>query len=224
MKHLSISETYLSTRETAKLLNISLGTIQTMVEMGELAAWKTPGGHRRIDLKSVENYLENRRKNMDNSSEKACSLLALFKRTENIPWLKSHLNDFSMPIQLFTSVDLCEALMQSVEIKPKAIFIDYLLSPVEQMHFIHYISQYPTTNKIPLLVDAGFMHLHPGVIRLAAENAGLLKPSYYQQAKIDTEEAFEHPYIYSYPGTSQNEKEALSSDVLESILTNALLT
>jgi len=47
---------YISTREAAKRLGLSLGTVQQMVERGELRAWKTAGGHRRIDEASVESY------------------------------------------------------------------------------------------------------------------------------------------------------------------------
>ena len=52
---------YISTRESAKRLNVSLGTIQKMVEMGELTAWKTRGGHRRILVQSIDDHLKNRR-------------------------------------------------------------------------------------------------------------------------------------------------------------------
>ena len=44
---------FLSTRETAKHLQVSLGTVQKMVETGELLAWKTRGGHRRILMSSL---------------------------------------------------------------------------------------------------------------------------------------------------------------------------
>lgn len=44
---------YLSTSEVAKLLGVSVGTVQHMVESGELKAWKTAGGHRRILKDSV---------------------------------------------------------------------------------------------------------------------------------------------------------------------------
>ena len=47
---------YKSTRETAKILQVSLGTIQKMVETGELIAWKTRGGHRRILDASIEQH------------------------------------------------------------------------------------------------------------------------------------------------------------------------
>lgn len=48
---------FISTREAARLLGVSLTTVQTMAETGELRAWKTAGGHRRIDAASVEQRL-----------------------------------------------------------------------------------------------------------------------------------------------------------------------
>lgn len=55
-----IEEKYVSTREAAKLIGVSLRTAQLMVERGELQAWKTSGGHRRILLDSVKSYLTGR--------------------------------------------------------------------------------------------------------------------------------------------------------------------
>lgn len=48
---------YCSTTQAAKLLGISVGTVQQLVENGKLQAWKTTGGHRRILLQSVEALL-----------------------------------------------------------------------------------------------------------------------------------------------------------------------
>ncbi|NDB67385.1 MAG: helix-turn-helix domain-containing protein [Methylocystaceae bacterium] len=44
---------FISTREAAKLLGVLLTTAQTMAETGVLRSWKTAGGHRRIDARSV---------------------------------------------------------------------------------------------------------------------------------------------------------------------------
>ena len=51
---------YISTREAAELLGISLRTAQLWVENGALLAWKTSGGHRRILLHSVQKILDER--------------------------------------------------------------------------------------------------------------------------------------------------------------------
>jgi excisionase family DNA binding protein len=45
MKAITPEMEYLSTRQSAKVLQVSLGTVQKMVELGELIAWKTRGGH-----------------------------------------------------------------------------------------------------------------------------------------------------------------------------------
>ena len=43
-----------STADIAKRLGISPQTVQRWVDSGRLKAWKTPGGHRRIDARSAE--------------------------------------------------------------------------------------------------------------------------------------------------------------------------
>lgn len=45
---------FITTRQAANLLNVSLRTIQLWSESGILSAWKTAGGHRRISTESVE--------------------------------------------------------------------------------------------------------------------------------------------------------------------------
>lgn len=51
---------YVSTREAADILSISLRSAQLWVENGVLTAWKTPGGHRRITVSSIKRVLEER--------------------------------------------------------------------------------------------------------------------------------------------------------------------
>lgn len=49
-----------STQEAAQRLRLAARSVQQMVDRGELEAWKTPGGHRRISVASVERWLEAR--------------------------------------------------------------------------------------------------------------------------------------------------------------------
>ncbi len=53
-------ETY-STQEAARLLKISRNTVQNWVDSGKLLAWKTAGGHRRLDGDSVRRVLQEQR-------------------------------------------------------------------------------------------------------------------------------------------------------------------
>jgi len=45
-----------TTQRAAELLGVSVSTVQQLVEAGEIVAWKTKGGHRRIPLEAVMAY------------------------------------------------------------------------------------------------------------------------------------------------------------------------
>ena len=46
-----------TTKQAAQMLGVAVSTVQKWVELGKLASWKTPGGHRRIPLASVQTVL-----------------------------------------------------------------------------------------------------------------------------------------------------------------------
>ncbi|WP_416759222.1 helix-turn-helix domain-containing protein [Roseateles sp. So40a] len=49
-----------STREVAQRLGMAVRSVQLMVDRGELQAWRTPGGHRRILRASLDAWLTGR--------------------------------------------------------------------------------------------------------------------------------------------------------------------
>lgn len=53
---------YCTTREAAQMLGVSLRTVQLWAESVLLEAWKTEGGHRRINRSSVQRLLTDKRR------------------------------------------------------------------------------------------------------------------------------------------------------------------
>jgi len=49
-----------TTREVARMLGMAVRSIQMMVDRGDLEAWKTPGGHRRISRASLDRWCASR--------------------------------------------------------------------------------------------------------------------------------------------------------------------
>lgn len=47
-----------TTLEVARMLGLAVRSVQLMVDRGDLQAWKTPGGHRRISRASVERWVD----------------------------------------------------------------------------------------------------------------------------------------------------------------------
>ncbi|MBT8519390.1 helix-turn-helix domain-containing protein [Polynucleobacter paneuropaeus] len=207
MKEITPGMEYLSTRQSAKVLQVSLGTVQKMVELGELIAWKTRGGHRRILASSLEQQLQRRKRAMRQKSTQKCIAMGIFRRTENSLELLEALQRWQLKVEMEISIDSLEGLMKSVSLAPDLIFLDVLIPPVEQVHLIHYLSKNKDTQRTPILVDEGFIKLHPGVMSLAEENISAstaLHPKDTQDLQKELEDGLieQNPLIVPYPATN----------------------
>ena len=203
MKSITPETEYLSTRQSAKILQVSLGTVQKMVELGELIAWKTRGGHRRILASSLEQQLLRRKRAMRQKTTQNCVAMGIFRRSENGHELLESIADWQLKVDMEMAVDSLEGLMKAVSIAPDLIFLDALIPPVEQVHLIHYLSKNKDTQRIPILVDEGFIKLHPGVVALADENSGGKLPlSENIKQELANGLIDLNPLIIGYPATN----------------------
>lgn len=227
MKAITPDMEYLSTRQSAKVLQVSLGTVQKMVELGELVAWKTRGGHRRILASSLEQQLQRRKRAMRQKTAQNCVAMGIFRRAENSEELLQSIQNWQLKVEMEVAIDSLEGLMKAVSIAPDVIFLDALIPPVEQVHLIHYLSKNKDTQRIPILVDEGFIKLHPGVVTLVDENNGN-KPHLTESIKQELENGLIdlNPMIIGYPATNPDVDAALGSgdrnDLLEPLFLEAL--
>ena len=227
MKAITPEMEYLSTRQSAKVLQVSLGTVQKMVELGELIAWKTRGGHRRILASSLEQQLQRRKRAMRQKTTQNCVAMGIFRRTENSEELLQSIADWQLKVEMEVAVDSLEGLMKAVSIAPDLIFLDALIPPVEQVHLIHYLSKNKDTQRIPILVDEGFIKLHPGVVALADENNSN-RPQLTESIKEELENGLIdlNPLIIGYPATNPEHDSTLTQisrhELLEPLFIEAL--
>jgi excisionase family DNA binding protein len=226
MKTITPDMEYLSTRQSAKVLQVSLGTVQKMVELGELIAWKTRGGHRRILASSLDQQLQRRKRAMRQKTTQNCVALGIFRRVENSQELLESAQDWQLKVEMEVAMDSLEGLMKAVSITPDLIFLDALIPPVEQVHLIHYLSKNKDTQRIPILADEGFIKLHPGVVSLVDENSS--RATLHESIKIELENGLieSNPYIFGYPATNPELDPSWTyqsrHDLLEPIFVEAL--
>jgi hypothetical protein len=202
-----------------------------MVELGELIAWKTRGGHRRILASSLEQQLQRRKRAMRQKSTQKCIAMGIFRRTENSLELLEALQTWQLRVEMEISIDSLEGLMKSVSLAPDLIFLDALIPPVEQVHLIHYLSKNKDTQRTPILVDEGFIKLHPGVMSLAEENVSAsssLHPKDAQDLQKELENGLieQNPLIVPYPATDGDVDNTFANksrlECLETIFMEAL--
>ncbi len=118
---------YCSTSDAAQMLGVSLGTVQQMVENGLLEAWKTAGGHRRIRIGSVEDYL--RRRTSGHAGQAVGQLRVLVAEDDRIMQrLYAHtFETWGLPIELLLVESGFEGLLEIGRQQPDLLISDLVM-------------------------------------------------------------------------------------------------
>jgi excisionase family DNA binding protein len=132
---------FLSTRQAAQRLGVSLGTVQNMVENGALEAWKTTGGHRRIPVASVDALLARRRTQTNGSHDSAGRLDILI--TEDDPTLQllyqMTMESWNLPITLRVVDNGFEGLLQVGQRPPDILIADLMMPGMDGFEMIRHL-------------------------------------------------------------------------------------
>lgn len=124
---------YCGTTYAAKLLGLSVGTVQSLVERNELHAWKTQGGHRRISMPSIRDY--QRKHNMPLASDEPLSPQLTVLAVDDDPLVLEMLRHFALncqfPVDLTTMSSGLEALIDIASINPNVLIVDLNMPDVD---------------------------------------------------------------------------------------------
>ncbi|WP_337879609.1 helix-turn-helix domain-containing protein [Rheinheimera sp.] len=111
----------LSTRQAAQVLGVSVRTIQLWVEQGLLHAWKTPGGHRRIDQQSLLQLLQQKQREMP-----LLNLVALSSEPSFATQVKLHVSQWQLPVEVSSSQNGVQALLLAGKTKADLMLVHQL--------------------------------------------------------------------------------------------------
>jgi excisionase family DNA binding protein len=127
-------EDYCGTSYAASLLGLSVATVQSLVEKGELEAWKTMGGHRRIALKSIHSYLEkNKRQSLVKLSNPQGRLCVLLVEDDEATreLFQLEFESWSLPVDCTWMSSAMEALMDVASMRPDLLITDLVMQGVD---------------------------------------------------------------------------------------------
>jgi len=147
-------EDYCGTTYAAKLLGLSVGTIQTLVEKNELQAWKTQGGHRRISMPSIREY--QRKHNMlmtpVDSREGRLKVLLVEDDAVTRDMLRDFCNRCEMPVDCTAMSSGLEALIDIASIQPDVLIADLNMPGVDGFELLRTLRQMPQFLRMTSLV------------------------------------------------------------------------
>jgi len=133
---------FLTTREAAERLGVSLRTAQLWVDSGVLEAWKTEGGHRRISIGSVERLMH-----IESNSEQGRS----FTQTTAVDRLKIlvveddnallrlyrlYIAGWNLPVDLTTAANGYDALVLIGREQPDLMIVDLNMPGIDGFQMI----------------------------------------------------------------------------------------
>ncbi len=148
---------YYSTREAAKLLGVSLTTVQSMVEKGQLQAWKTSGGHRRIGEDAVQKALNQRQPG--GSVERAGNSKYSVLIAEDDPVLcklyEKTIGTWKMPIDLTILQNGIEVTFLIERTRPDLLILDLKMPRMDGFQLLKIIRSYPEYDAMDIVVVSG---------------------------------------------------------------------
>ncbi len=147
-------EDYCGTTYAAKLLGLSVGTIQTLVEKNELQAWKTQGGHRRISMPSIREY--QRKHNMltiqNEPRDNRLRVLLVEDDAVTREIVRGYCNRSSMPVDCVAMSSGLEALIDISSIKPDILITDLDMPGVDGFELLRTLRQNSQFSRMTTLV------------------------------------------------------------------------
>jgi len=157
------SEPY-TTLEVARLLGLAVRSVQLMVDRGELDAWKTPGGHRRISRASVDRWLAARPKGPGAASSAAspvhapsaaaaASRVLLIEDSTHYQNLVRLLLQQKFPdVELHVADEGIAGLAMAGQLRPQVLIVDILLPGIDGATLITSLRSHPQFSGSRLIV------------------------------------------------------------------------
>ena len=148
----------MSTLEVARVLGLAVRSVQLMVDRGELEAWKTPGGHRRISRQSVERWRDGDRQSTPSKGVPS-QVVAQHPKVLLIEDSMHFQNLIGLLVrQKFPTVELRSAsdgiagLAMAGQFQPDVLMVDILLPGIDGAALITSLRSHPQFGQMQIIV------------------------------------------------------------------------
>ncbi len=181
------AEEYCTTRDAAGVLGVSLRTIQVWVESGALRAWKTPGGHRRITVKSLEKLAAERSGALDTAAAVQATTYQLLVVDDDPSMLRLYeleIAGWDLPVTLTTASNGMDALIKIGKHRPNLLITDLTMPEIDGFAMIRRLRSNEDCAGMPVIVVSG---LDQGVLKAGGLPADI--PCFQKPVSFDALQA-----------------------------------
>jgi excisionase family DNA binding protein len=159
------ADEHCSTIEVARMLGMAVRSIQMMVDRGELVAWKTPGGHRRIQRESVVKWMNGRRADASARAsvpapahDRPALKVMLVEDSAHTQSMVTHLVKQHFPhVELHVADDGFAGLALAGQLQPKVLIVNLTLPGIDGGSMITSLRTHPQFKGVRLHVIANMV-------------------------------------------------------------------
>ncbi|MCZ8254218.1 MAG: response regulator [Polaromonas sp.] len=152
------SEDYCGTSYAAKLLGLSVATVQSLVEKGEIEAWKTLGGHRRIALKSINAYLAKNSPQLtrvDTDPKHRLRVLMVEDDEATRDLYRCQFEEWDLPVDCTWMPSALEAMMDIASMRPDLLITDLSMPGVDGIEMLKTLKRNQQLADMQIVVISG---------------------------------------------------------------------
>lgn len=206
---------YCTTKRAAQLLGVSVTTVQKYCETGLLRMYKSLGGHRRISMESLSDYIVNRDYEANNKDEsrRKLKVMLLEDDPQVVDSLESYCANSNLQIQCFKSTSVFDGIIEILDVNPELVFVSLDSAEFDGYKFAKSIEKYPRLkNTMVILISNKYHNLSDYTRGVNGRVAFVQKPipdewldGYFIAFKI-------HKYLSTYSeGNKYGEKHMVKS-------------
>jgi DNA-binding response OmpR family regulator len=156
--------------------------VQSLVEKGEIDAWKTLGGHRRLSLRAINNYLlknSPQRAQVDADPRNRLSVLVVEDDEATCELYKAQFDEWNMAVDCSFMPSALEALMDIASMRPDLLITDLNMPGVDGMEMLRALKRNQQLASMQILVISGLPS------EAINERGGLPPNSHYLEKPIN---------------------------------------
>jgi len=140
-----------TTQQAASMLGMSVTSVQHLVESGEIEAWKTRGGHRRIPLSAVHAYKAAVGKTSP-PSEDRFTILVVEDNPIQRGIYESQINSWKLPIRLRICENGYKALIDIAGVRPDVLLLDIMMHGIDGYEVMQTVMAYPELSDVNIAI------------------------------------------------------------------------
>ena len=152
------SEDYCGTSYAAKVLGLSVATVQSLVEKGEIEAWKTLGGHRRIALRSITAYQEKssvKIMRVQSSPGSRLRVMVVEDDEDARELYRCNFEEWDLPIDCTWMPSAIEAMMDIASMRPDLLITDLAMPGVDGLEMLKALKRNANLADMHIVVVSG---------------------------------------------------------------------